>query len=103
MSEEKSQSLADKINATGSKIAELTSKVSASTKSALSKTNEAVKTAVSNSKARAEARERKSKESKRRFSAEAPSMIFLQMVTLPEFENERMAIVSEQNENQVRC
>ena len=37
VSEEKSQSLADRINATGSKIAELTSKVSASTKSALSR------------------------------------------------------------------
>ena len=36
VSEEKSQSLADKLNAIGSMIAELTSKVSASTKSAIS-------------------------------------------------------------------
>ena len=102
VSEEKSQSLADRINATGSKIAELTSKVSASTKSALSKTNEAVKTAVSNSKARAEARrEEKAKKAKEDFSAEGILDDIPPMVTLPEFENERMTIVSEQNENQV--
>ena len=102
MSDEKSQSLADKINATGSKIAELTSKVSASTKSAFSKTNEAVKTAVSNSKARVEARrEEKAKKAKEDFSAEGIIDDIPPMVTLPEFENERMAIVSEQNENQV--
>ena len=102
MSEEKSQSLADKLNATGSKIAELTSKVSASTKSAISKTNDAVKTAVSNSKARADARrEEKAKKTKEDFSAEGIIDDIPPMVTLPEFENERMAIVSEQNENQV--
>ena len=102
VSDEKSQSLADKINATGSKIAELTSKVSASTKSAFSKTNEAVKTAVSNSKAKAEARrEEKAKKAKEDFSAEGIIDDIPPMVTLPEFENERMAIVSEQNENQV--
>ena len=102
MSKEKSQSLADKLNATGSKIAELTSKVSASTKSAISKTNDAVKTAVSNSKARADARrEEKAKKTKEDFSAEGIIDDIPPMVTLPEFENERMAIVSEQNENQV--
>ena len=102
VSGEKSQSLADRINATGSKIAELTSKVSASTKSAISKTNEAVKTAVSNSKARADARrEEKAKKAKEDFSAEGIIDDIPPMVTLPEFENERMAIVSEQNENQV--
>ena len=102
VSEGNSQSLADKINATGSKIAELTSKVSASTKSAISKTNEAVKTAVSNSKARADARrEEKAKKAKEDFSAEGIIDDIPPMVTLPEFENERMAIVSEQNENQV--
>ena len=102
VSEEKSQSLADKLNATGSKIAELTSKVSASTKSAISKTNDAVKTAVSNSKARADARrEEKAKKTKEDFSAEGIIDDIPPMVTLPEFENERMAIVSEQNENQV--
>ena len=102
MSEEKSQSLSDKLNATGSKIAELTSKVSASTKSAISKTNDALKTAVSNSKARADARrEEKAKKTKEDFSAEGIIDDIPPMVTLPEFENERMAIVSEQNENQV--
>lgn len=102
VSEEKSQSLADKINATGSKIADLTSKVSARTKSALSKTNDVVKTAVSNSKARADAkREEKAKKTKEDFSAEGIIDDIPPMVTLPEFENERMAIVSEQNENQV--
>lgn len=102
MSEEKSQSLAEKINATGSKIAELTSKVSASTKSALHRTNDAVKTAVSNSKAKIEARrEQKAKKAKEDFSSEGIIDDIPPMVTLPEFENERMAIVSEQNDNQV--
>ena len=102
MSEDKPQSLADKLNATGSKISELTSRVCASTKSAISKTNDAVKTAVSNSKARAEARrEEKAKKTKEDFSAEGIIDDIPPMVTLPEFENERMAIVSEQNENQV--
>ena len=88
--EEKSQSLAEKINATGSKIANLTSKISASTKSAMHRTNDAVKAAVSSSKAKIEARrEEKAKKAKEEFSAEGI------------FENERMAIVSEQNDNQV--
>ena len=47
------------------KLHELTSKVSASTKSAISKTNEAVKTAVSN-KARADDHGEKKKQRKQR-------------------------------------
>ena len=100
--EEKSQSLAEKINATGSKIANLTSKISASTKSAMHRTNDAVKAAVSSSKAKIEARrEEKAKKAKEEFSAEGIIDDIPPMVTLPEFENERMAIVSEQNDNQV--
>ena len=60
-----------------------------------------MKTAVSNSKARAEARrEEKAKKAKEDFSAEGILDDIPPMVTLPEFENERMTIVSEQNENQ---
>ena len=103
MPEEKPQSLlAEKMNATGAKIAELTSKVSASTKHAFSRTNNAVKTAVSNSKAKMEdKRNEKAKKAKEDFSAEGIIDNIPPMVTLPEFETERMAIVSEQNENQV--
>jgi hypothetical protein len=103
MSEEKSQSLlAEKLNATGAKIADLTSKVSASTKHAISKTNNAVKAAVSNSKAKIEERRgERAKKAKEDFSAEGIIDNIPPMVTLPEFENERMTIVSEQNENQV--
>ena len=103
MPEEKSQSLlAEKLNATGAKIADLTSKVSASTKHAISKTNNAVKAAVSNSKAKIEERrDERAKKAKKDLSAEGIIDNIPPMVTLPEFENERMTIVSEQNENQV--
>tara|TARA_B100000700_G_scaffold331554_1_gene465502 strand:+ start:6518 stop:7384 length:867 start_codon:yes stop_codon:yes gene_type:complete len=103
MSEEKTQStLAEKLNATGSKIADLTSRVASSTKSAMLKTNDAVKSAVSKSKAKIETRrEEKAKKAKEEFSAQGLLADVPPMVTLPEFENERLAIVSEQNENQV--
>ena len=103
MAEEKPQStLAEKLNATGSKIADLTSKVASSTKSVMSKTNDAVKSVVSNSKAKIETRrEEKAKKAKEELSAQGLLSDVPPMVTLPEFENERLAIVSEQNENQV--
>jgi len=103
VAEEKPQStLAEKLNATGSKIADLTSKVASSTKSVMSKTNDAVKSVVSNSKAKIETRrEEKAKKAKEELSAQGLLSDVPPMVTLPEFENERLAIVSEQNENQV--
>ena len=103
VAEEKFQSLlAEKINATGAKIAELTSKLSSSTKSVITKTNDALKSAVSNSKAKLdERRDEKSKRAKEELSAEGIIDDIPPMVTLPEFENERLAIVSEQNDNQV--
>ena len=102
MSDKRPMLLSEKLNATGQKIADLTAKVSSTTKSAVSKTNDAMKSVVANSKAKIEAkRVGKAKKAKNEFSSEGIIDDIPPMVILPEFENERMAIVSEQNENQV--
>ena len=50
--EESQQGLAEKLNATGAKLAELSSKATKATKATVSKTNAAVRKAVSDSKAK---------------------------------------------------
>lgn len=102
MSDKRPVLLSEKLNATGQKIANLTSKVSSATKSAVSKTNEAMKAAVANSKAKIEAkRDEKAEKTKDEFSSQGIIDDIPPMVTLPEFENERLAIVREQNDNQI--
>ena len=116
--------MAERLNATGSKLAELSKKAASATKSAVikttevsidaaqsatkasknavAKTNEKVKQAVQESKdKRDEKRELKAQKAKEELSAEPIFNDVPAMVTLPEFENERIEVVNEQQTNQL--
>ena len=116
--------MADRLNATGSKLAELSKKAAEATKvaaqktaevsieaaqsatkaskSAVSKTNEKVKQAVQDSKdKRNEKREMKARLAKDELLSEPILNDVPSMVTLPEFEKERMEVVNEQHTNQI--
>ena len=116
--------MADRLNATGSKLAELSKKAAIATKSAVikttevsidaaqsatkasknavAKTNEKVKQAVQDSKdKRNEKREMKARLAKDELLSEPILNDVPSMVTLPEFENERMEVVNEQQSNQL--
>ena len=94
--------LAERLNATGNKLAELSKKVSDSTKTAVGNANESIKNAISENKQKRDAkRQKKLEEARNELSSEGLFDDVPSMVTLPEFEQERMSIVSEQNENLV--
>ena len=104
--EESQQNLSEKLNATGAKLAELSSKATKATKDAVSKTNAAVRKAVSDSKSiieekREVRRAEKVRKAKEGISSEGLIDDVPPMVTLPEFEEQRMEIVNEQQENQL--
>ncbi len=117
-------SLTERLNSTGSKLAELSKKAAIATKSAVkkttaagieaahsaskasknavSKTNQAVQKAVQESKAkREEKRENNLEKVKDELSSEPILNDIPPMVTLPEFENQRMLVVNEQQTNQL--
>jgi len=121
---EDTPTMADRLNATGSKLAELSKKAASATKSAVikttevsidvaqsatkasksavSKTNEKVKKAVQDSKdKRNEKRENKAQKAKEELLSESILNDVPAMVTLPEFENVRMEVVNEQQTNQL--
>ena len=116
--------MAERLNATGSKLAELSKKAASATKSAVikttevsidaaqsatkasknavAKTNEKVKQAVQDSKdKRNEKREMKAQKAKEELLSEPILSDVPAMITLPEFENERMEVVNEQQTNQL--
>lgn len=103
MAQGKNQStLVDKLDATGAKLVELASKVKDATKSVAVRTNNAVKKAVDDTKViLEEKRENKARKAQDDLSSEGLIEDIPPMVTLPEFENERMIIVTEQQENQI--
>jgi len=117
-------SLTERLNSTGSKLAELSKKAAIATKSAVkkttaasievaqsatnaskkavSKTNQAVQKAVQDSKTkREEKRENNLEKIKDELSSEPILNDIPPMVTLPEFENQRMMVVNEQQTNQI--
>lgn len=94
--------IAERLNATGNKLAELSRKVSDSTKMAVGNANESIKNAISENKQKRDAKKQKKLEDARKeLSKEGLLNDVPSMVTLPEFEQERMSIVSEQNDNLV--
>ena len=94
--------IAERLNATGNKLAELSKKVSDSTKMAVGNANESIKNAISENKQKRDAKKQKKLEDARKeLSKEGLLDDVPSMVTLPEFEQERMSIVSEQNDNLV--
>ena len=95
-------SIAERLNATGNKLAELSKKVSDSTKTAVGNANESIKNAISENKQKRDAKKQKKLEDARNeLSSEGLFDDVPSMVTLPEFEDERISIVAEQNENLV--
>jgi len=94
--------IAERLNATGNKLAELSKKVSDSTKIVVGNANESIKNAISENKQKRDAKKQKKLEDARNeLSSEGLLDDVPSMVTLPEFEEERMSIVSEQNDNLV--
>ncbi len=121
---EKVSDLRARLSATGSKLSEISKKAAAATKNAAittaakskdaaqnvsaaskkmaSKTNDAVKKAVSDSKIkREEKRDLKAQKTREELTSQPLLDDVPPMVTLPEFENERMNVVNEQQENQL--
>jgi hypothetical protein len=96
----KSLTLAERLNSTGNKLSELSRKVADSTKSAVTNANDSIKTAITENKQKRDAKKQKKLEDARyELSSEGLLDDVPSMVALPEFEQERMSIVSEQNDN----
>jgi hypothetical protein len=94
--------LSERLNSTGNKLAELSKKVSESTKTAVGNANDSIKNAISENKQKRDAKKQKKlEEARAELSSEGLLDDVPSMVTLPEFEQERMSIVSEQNDNLV--
>ena len=94
--------LSERLNSTGNKLAELSKKVSESTKTAVGNANDSIKNAISENKQKRDAKKQKKlEEARTELSSEGLLDDVPSMVTLPEFEQERMSIVSEQNDNLV--
>jgi hypothetical protein len=96
----KSLTLAERLNSTGNKLSELSRKVADSTKSAVTSANDSIKTAITENKQKRDAKKQKKLDDARyELSSEGLLDDVPSMVALPEFEQERMSIVSEQNDN----
>lgn len=96
----KSLTLAERLNSTGNKLSELSRKVADSTKSAVTSANDSIKTAITENKQKRDAKKQKKLDDARHeLSSEGLLDDVPSMVALPEFEQERMSIVSEQNDN----
>lgn len=94
--------LAEKLNSTGNKLSELSRKVTNSTKSVVGNANDSIKSAINENKQKRDAKKQKKlEEARQELSSEGLLSDVPSMVTLPEFEQERMSLVSEQNDNLV--
>ena len=102
MGSEKVDSMSEKLNLTKQRLSALSQKVAESTKNMINTTNESIRTNVAKHK---EKREQKNQE-KLAAAREAIGKDGLMddvpaMVTLPEFEDEKLEIVAEQNESMI--
>ena len=102
MASERVDSMTDKLNLTKQRLSELSQKVAKSTKTMISNTNESIKTSVAKHK---EKRNQKAQEkisnTKQEIGQDGLMDDVPPMVTLPEFEDEKMEIVAEQNETMI--
>ena len=102
MASERVDSMTDKLNLTKQRLSELSQKVAKSTKTMISNTNESIKTSVAKRK---EKRNQKAQEkisnAKQEIGQDGLMDDVPPMVTLPEFEDEKMEIVAEQNETMI--
>ena len=102
MASEKVDSITEKLNLTKQRLSALSQKVTQSTKTMISSTNESIKSSVAKHK---EKREQKAQEkvdaAKNEISQDGLMDDIPAMITLPEFEEEKMEIVAEQNETMI--
>ena len=102
MASEKVDSITEKLNLTKQRLSALSQKVTQSTKTMISSTNESIKNSVAKHK---EKREQKAQEkvetAKNEISQDGLMEDVPAMVNLPEFEEEKMEIVAEQNETMI--
>ena len=102
MASDKVDSMSEKLNLTKQRLSALSQKVTDSTKAMISNTNESIKTSVAKHK---EKREQKALErissTKQEISQDGLMDDVPPMVMLPEFEDEKLEIAAEQNENMI--
>jgi len=92
--------LAERLNSTGNKLSELSKKVADSTRNAVTSANDSIKIAINENKQKRDAKKQKKlEEARHELSSEGLLDDVPKMIALPEFEQERMSIVSEQNDN----
>lgn len=97
------KSMAERLSETGSKITTLSKQAASATKEAVAKvadaSKEAVSSVVESNKERKEERlTQKIEETKAELKEEGPLPIAPTMITLPEFEEERMAVMAEEHD-----
>ena len=102
MTEQKENSLSEKLNNTKKRLNELSKKVADNTKSFIQTTNNSIKTSLNDRKEkREEKKQEKLNQAKKEISEDGLLDDIPKMITLPEFENERIEIAAEQNETMI--
>jgi len=102
MADEPSSNLSEKLNKTREKLNLLSKKVAETTKSMLESTNNSIKSTISDHKEKRQKKlEEKIEKAKTELSEDGLLDDVPSMITLPEFEQERMEIAAEQNDTMI--
>lgn len=102
MTDDNSSNLSEKLNKTREKLNLLSKKVAETTKSMVESTNNSIKSTISDHKEkRQKKREEKIEKAKSELSEDGLLDDVPSMITLPEFEQERMEIAAEQNDTMI--
>lgn len=102
MTDDNSSNLSEKLNKTREKLNLLSKKVADTTKSMVESTNNSIKSTISDHKEkRQKKREEKIERAKSELSEDGLLDDVPSMITLPEFEQERMEIAAEQNDTMI--
>ena len=102
MTDDNSRNLSEKLNKTREKLNLLSKKVADTTKLMVESTNNSIKSTISDHKEkRQKKREEKIEKAKSELSEDGLLDDVPSMITLPEFEQERMEIAAEQNETMI--
>ena len=102
MADEPSSNLSEKLNKTREKLNLLSKKVAETTKSMVESTNNSIKSTISDHKEKRQKKlEEKIEKAKTELSEDGLLDDVPSMITLPEFEQERMEIAAEQNDTMI--
>ena len=102
MTDDNSSNLSEKLNKTREKLNLLSKKVAETTKSMVESTNNSIKSTISDHKEkRQKKRDEKIEKAKSELSEDGLLDDVPSMITLPEFEQERMEIAAEQNDTMI--